>query len=180
MKNEDLLAILNDTEMDATSKAAKIQALNGADRTADKTKYESQIAALKQENDDYKTKQTEYEENASKYADYEELKKFKVESLAKEEKAQQVAYLKAQGAIHPELLVGQVDWSKATYNNDKSTYEGIDDAIKGLKETYKGAFKDTNYNPTQPEGGDPSHKDLTGVEKAFLANNPDLTINDIR
>lgn len=173
MKNEDLRAILENGDLSVEEKTSKIQALNGVDVNAEKDKNANEIAKLKEQVATLNT-------NASKYADYDELKEFKAKALEKEEENRKIDFLKSQGCKYPELFVGKVDFSKAKYNEDKKTYEGLDDALKGLKDGYKAMFDDAKPSAQiiEPGSGGSSAEKMSGVEKAFYKNNPDLMPKD--
>ena len=117
----------------------------------DYQKMKSDYDTLKQEYDDFKAKEVNLK-------DYEELKQFKADSLAKIENDKKVAFLKSQGCKHPDLIMGKVDFSKATYDEESKTYKGLDDAIKGLKETYSDVFEQgmKRLDPTPTPADNPS------------------------
>lgn len=175
MKTEDLKAILENAELSIEEKTSKIQALNGVDVNTEKEKNAGEIAKLKEQVSTQTAKIKEMDTNASKYADYEELKEFKAKALEKEEENRKIDFLKSQGCKYPELFVGKVDFTKGKYNEDKKTYEGLDDALKGLKDGYKGMFENKpgaqSINPGTDKG---SNDDMSGVEKAFYEANPHL------
>lgn len=175
MKTEDLKKILENGDLSVEEKASKIQALNGIDVNAEKDKNASKIAKLEEQVTTLTTKNSELTTEASKYADYEELKEFKAKAQEKEEEGRKIDFLKAQGCKYPELFVGKVDFTKGKYNEDKKTFEGLDDAVKGLKDGYKGMFEvkqgSQSINPGTDKG---SNDDMSGVEKAFYKANPHL------
>ena len=179
MKQQDLRAILEDAELSIEDKMAKIQAINGQDVGAAKSKSQDEIATLTQQLEELKTKNTELESNASKYSDYEELLNFKNGVIEKEMKQQRVDFLKGQGAKHPDLFIDKIDWDKLTYNEETKKFEGenLEECIKGLKDTYSDLFENTspvvvNVNPSTN-----STQELSGVEAAFYKLNPQLMPN---
>ena len=95
---------------------------------------------LKSENEELKKKIEGFE-------DYDELKQFKEESVAREEKQTKIDYLKSVGCKHPELFVDKVDFTKGKYNAEKKTYEGLDDGVKVVKEQYKDMFENNDSKP---------------------------------
>jgi len=152
---------------------------NGKDINLAKQNVDDDFAKLKAENETLKTSQTELTAKVDSYKDYDELKKFKAEYEANQEKTQKSEYLKSIGCKHPDLFLNQIDWSKASYDNDKKTYVGLDDAIKGLKETYKDMFEAENkgnpnlYNPNLNRGQNPAQ---SGLIQRALERNPNLKI----
>lgn len=175
MKTEDLKAILEDGDLSLEEKTSKIQALNGVDVNAEKEKNASKIAKLEEQVTTLTNKNSELTTEASKYADYEELKEFKAKAQEKEEENRKIDFLKAQGCKYPELFAGKVDFTKGKYNDEKKTFEGLDDAVKGLKDSYKAMFEVKPGNPSINPGTDKgSNEEMSGVEKAFYNNNPDL------
>lgn len=175
MKTEDLKAVLEDGKLSTEEKMSKIQAMNGVDINAEKDKQASEITKLKEQVSTLTTKNQELTTDASKYKDYEELKKFKTDTLAREEESRKTEFLKAQGCKHPELFVERFDFSKAKYNEEKKTYEGLDEDIKGAREKYKDMFTvKPGVQVINPSGGGNSNDQLSGVEKAFYEANPHL------
>lgn len=132
-----------------------VMAQNGADINGLKEELENskkantdQLTALQEETKTLKAQ-------VAGYKDYEELKKFKEETIEKAENDKKISFLKSQGCKYPDLIMGKVDFSKATYDEESKTYKGLDDAIKGLKTSYVDAFeKTTNKIPVQsnPQG----------------------------
>ena len=117
-----------------------VMAQNGNDLNTLKSKLE---ASKSKYADDMKSKDEAirgYEEKIKGYADYEDLKKFKVDTEANTEKSKRIEFLKSKGCKHPELIMPQLDFDKASYDDEKKTYVGLDDAIKGLKSSYKDLF----------------------------------------
>lgn len=117
-----------------------VMAQNGNDLNTLKSELEATKGKYA---DDMKSKDDAikgYEEKIKGYADYEDLKKFKADTEANAEKSKRIDFLKSQGCKHPELIMSQLDFEKASYDEGKKTYTGLDDAIKGLKNNYKDLF----------------------------------------
>ena len=104
----------------------------------------------------------------------EELKQFKEQVVVQKENERKIEYLKSIKCKHPDLFVDKLDWTKATYNEEKKTYEGLDDSLKGIKEQYKDMFEINQQVVIEPTNGGSSAANLTGVEKAFYDLNPEL------
>lgn len=144
MKREDLKAKMLEAGV-ADDKLSGlldyVMAQNGAEINA----LKEEITAAKGVNDE--TIKSLKEENASLkskidgYKDYEDLKKFKEDSIANAENEKRVNFLKDNGCKHPDLVMSKLDFSKAKYDDEKKTYTGLDEDIKGLKESYKDLFE---------------------------------------
>ena len=137
-----------------------VMAQNGNDLNTLKSELE---ASKSKYADDMKSKDEAirgYEDKIKGYADYEDLKKFKADTEDNAEKSKRIDFLKSQGCKHPELIMTQLDFEKASYDNDKKTYTGLDDAIKGLKSSYKDLFVEAGTQQVQvnpqpnPSGSD--------------------------
>ena len=117
-----------------------VMAQNGADLNTLKSENET----LKGKYDtDIKAKDDAikgYEEKMKVFSDYEELKKFKADTQANAEKSKRIDFLKSQGCKHPELIMTQLDFDKASYDEEKKVYTGLDDTLKTLKGQYKDLF----------------------------------------
>ncbi len=114
---------------------SKIMEENGNDIENAKKPLQTKIDSLTAANTELTTKNDSYK-------DYEELKKFKEEALAKEEQQTKLDFLKSKGCKHPELFVDRVDFSKGKYNAEKKTYEGLDEALTGVKTDYAEMFEE--------------------------------------
>jgi len=117
-----------------------VMAQNGADVNALKSELETLKGKYA---DDTKAKDEVikgYEDKLKGFSDYDDLKKFKADTEANAEKSKRVEFLKAQGCKHPELIMTQLDFEKASYDEEKKTYTGLDDSIKALKTNYKDLF----------------------------------------
>ena len=145
----------------------------------EKEEKEKENAKLKAENETLKQEKTELSARVDTYKDYDALKKFKADYEANQEKTQKSEYLKSIGCKHPDLFLNQIDWSKASYDNEKKTYVGLDDAIKGLKENYKDMFEAEQkgnpnlYNPNLNRGQGQAQ---SGLIQRALERNPNLKI----
>ena len=161
MKREDLKAKMLEAGV-ADDKLSGlldyVMAQNGAEINA----LKEEITAAKGVNDE--TIKSLKEENASLkskidgYKDYEDLKKFKEDSIANAENEKRVNFLKDNGCKHPDLVMSKLDFSKAKYDDEKKTYTGLDEDIKSLKGTYADLFEQKGtqqLNPDQqPKSGD--------------------------
>ena len=118
-----------------------IMDVNGKDVNLAKNTADEEFAKLKAENEALLKDKTELSAKIDTYKDYDLLKQFKADSDAKAEKQQKADYLKSIGCKHPDLFENQIDWSKASYDQEKKTYTGLDEVVKGLKESYKDMFE---------------------------------------
>ncbi len=123
---------------------------NGKDINTAKNTAEDEFEKIKAENEALKKDKADLTTKIDGYKDYDLLKQFKAESDAKTEKQNRVDYLKSLGCKHPDLFEKQIDWSKASYDQEKKTYNGLDDTLKGLKESYADMFESKPSQPTQP------------------------------
>lgn len=127
-----------------------IMASNGADVQSlkdelEKTKASSTEATSKHE-EEVKTLKTQL----AGYKDYEDLKKFKEETLEKAENSKKSEFLKGVGCKHPDLMMSKLDFSKATYDEEKKTYTGLDDDVKTLKVSYSDLFEEQAADRVDP------------------------------
>lgn len=176
MKRADLKAKMEKLGMEVNNELIDfILDENGKDIEASKKTNSSELAKLQEEVETLKTKNEELTTNASKYKDYEDLKKFKETSLAKEEENRKIEFLKSNGCKHPDLFVSKIDFTKGKYNDEKKTYEGLDESLKNVRETYKDMFDlKPGAQILNPSGGHSSAEQMSGVEAAFYKNNPSL------
>lgn len=120
---------------------------NGNDINKAKAEAETSLESAKTELESVKKSNTDLQEKLNGFSDYEDLKKFKAESLEKEVKQQRSDFLKSVGCKHPELFIKEIDWEKASYDQDKKVFTGIEDTLKSLKDTYKDMFVTEKGNP---------------------------------
>lgn len=161
MKREDLKTRLTNAGIaeDKLSEVVDyIMSQNGADVnslreeiTTLKATHEKELKAVQDESASLKTR-------VEAYKDYEDLKKFKEETIEKAENSKKVEFLKSQGCKYPDLVISKIDFSKAEYDEAGKTYKGLDDAIKGLKTSYAGMFDGEvqRANPTPTASDNPS------------------------
>ena len=140
MKTTKLKEILGNEELTLEDKVAQIMALNGQDVNAAKESSSSRVEELETEVATLKAKNSELETNVSKYKDYDELAKFKTDTLAEKENNQKKSYLESLGFKRPDLFFDKVDWSKAKYDEGKKAYTGID--VDSLKKTYSDLYSE--------------------------------------
>ena len=152
MKREDLKKQL----VDAGVAEDKINALvdyvmsqNGNDLNTLKSELEQVKSSHEKEVETLKAQNSELSTKIDGYKDYEDLKQFKADTIANQEKSKRVDFLKSQGCKHPELIMAQIDFEKASYDDDKKTYIGLDDSIKGLKNTYSDLFVEAGTQQVQ-------------------------------
>ena len=175
MKRNDLKAKMQELGLEVNNDLIDfIMAQNGVDIETLKTTHANELQTLQSQLSEANEKLTQVEANKSQYADYDELKKFKEDAMLQVENNQKLEYLKAIKCKHPELFIDKFDWTKATYNAEKKTYEGLDEQLKSHRETYKDMFEVVEPQIVNPNGGSNTNETLTGVEKAFYDRNPDL------
>ncbi len=163
MKREDLKKQL----VDAGVAEDKINALvdyvmsqNGNDLNTLKSELEQVKSSHEKEVETLKAQNSELSTKIDGYKDYEDLKKFKADTEANAEKSKRIDFLKSQGCKHPELIMSQIDFDKASYDESKKTYTGLDDSIKQLKSSYKDLFVEAGTQQVQlnpqpnPSGSD--------------------------
>ena len=129
-----------------------VMAQNGADIQSLKTEkeslkasYDENLKKLQDENKGFKTQ-------LDGYKDYEDLKKFKEDTIANAENEKRTNFLKAQGCKHPDLISSKLDFSKATWDEEKKTYTGLDEDIKSLKGSYADLFETKGTQQITPDG----------------------------
>ena len=139
MKTKDLKELgLTDDQIDAIMKINGQDVNNARNGALEEAKEkDSKITALETEN-------AKLKEDAKQYGDYADLKKFKEDAIANQEKQQKLDYLKSLGCKHPELFIDKVDFTKGKYDADKKAYSGLDDDIKSVKEQYAEMFEENN------------------------------------
>lgn len=151
-----------------------IMTQNGIDIETLKTNHSNELQSLETQLSEAKQQLTQAEAEKSQYADYDELKKFKENALIVEENSKKTDYLKAIKCKHPELFIDKFDWSKATFNEEKKTYEGLDEQVKSFQKQYASMFEIDNQQVINPSGAGSTNENLTGVEKQFYQLNPNL------
>lgn len=142
MKTNKLKEILANEELSIEEKMAQIMALNGQDVNVAKEVQSVRVQELEAEVADLKAKNTELTSKQEGYKDYEDLKKFKTDTLAEKENNQKMAYLEKVGFKRTDLFYDKVDWSKAKYDEAKKEYTGVD--VEGLKQTYADLYSDSS------------------------------------
>lgn len=175
MKRADLKAKMQELGIEVNDDLINyVMTQNGVDIESLKTTHANELQTLQTELSSVKEELTQAKAKESQYADYEELKQFKTDTLLKVENEQKIGYLKEIKCKYPELFVDKFDWTKATYNQEKKTYEGLEEQIKKVQEQYAGMFDVQQQQIIDSKGGGTTITNLTGVEKAFYDLNPDL------
>ena len=175
MKRADLKAKMQELGLEVNDEFINyIMTQNGVDIESLKTTHANELQTLQSEFSSVKDDLTQAKAKESQYADYEELKQFKTDTLLKVENEQKIGYLKEIKCKYPELFVDKFDWTKATYNQEKKTYEGLEEQIKKVQEQYAGMFDVQQQQIIDSKGGGNTITNLTGVEKHFYELNPDL------
>jgi len=140
MKRDELKAL----GIEDASIIDKIMELNGNDVNKAKATLQVQVEGLTKERDTFKANSEEFEKKlndaSTKYKDYDSLVKFKADTEAKVESTKRIDFLKSKGCKHPDLFESKLDFTKGTYNDNTKTYEGLDDAVKALQESYSDMF----------------------------------------
>lgn len=153
MKREDLrtkLVAAGVSEENLASVVDYIMAANGADVESLKKENETLKASHKEALETIQEENKTLKTQVGNYKDYEELKKFKADTLEKAETSKKMEFLKAQGCKHPDLIMGKLDFTKGTYDEEKKTYTGLDDDVKGLREAYGDLFEQTGTQKITP------------------------------
>ena len=175
MKRADLKAKMQELGLEVNDEFINyIMTQNGVDIESLKNNHTNELQTLQTELSSVKEQLTQAKAKESQYADYEELKQFKTDTLLKVENEQKIGYLKEIKCKYPELFVDKFDWTKATYNQEKKTYEGLEEQIKKVQEQYAGMFDVQQQQIIDSKGGGNTITNLTGVEKHFYELNPDL------
>lgn len=175
MKRADLKAKMQELGLEVNDDFINyIMTQNGVDIESLKNNHANELQTLQTELSSVKEELTQAKAKESQYADYEELKQFKTDTLLKVENEQKIGYLKEIKCKYPELFVDKFDWTKATYNQEKKTYEGLEEQIKKVQEQYAGMFDVQQQQIIDSKGGGNTITNLTGVEKHFYELNPDL------
>ena len=175
MKRADLKAKMQELGLEVNDEFINyIMTQNGVDIESLKNNHANELQTLQNDLNGVKEELTQAKAKESQYADYEELKQFKTDTLLKVENEQKIGYLKEIKCKYPELFVDKFDWTKATYNQEKKTYEGLEEQVKNLQEQYSGMFDVQQQQIIDSKGGGNTITNLTGVEKHFYELNPDL------
>ena len=175
MKRADLKAKMQELGLEVNNDLIDfVMAQNGVDIETLKANHTNELQTLESQLSEAKEQLTQLEADKSKFADYDELKKFKEDALIKVENDQKLEYLKSIKCKHPELFIDKFDWTKATFNEEKKTYEGLDDQVKSYQEQYGGMFEVVQQQVIEPNGGSNTQQTMTGVEKQFYQLNPSL------
>ena len=175
MKREDLKKQLVDAgvaEDKINSLVDYVMSQNGADLNTLKSENEALKTSHSKEVETLKAQYSELASKVESYKDYEELKKFKSDTIANQENSKRVEFLKAQGCKHPDLIMAKIDFDKVSYDEEKKTYVGLDEALKNLKTNYADLFesKGTQQVDTNPK---PNNQGSSFYEE-YKKNNPDL------
>lgn len=175
MKRADLKAKMQELGLEVNDEFINyVMTQNGVDIESLKNNHANELQTLQNDLNGVKEELTQAKAKESQYADYEELKQFKTDTLLKVENEQKIGYLKEIKCKYPELFVDKFDWTKATYNQEKKTYEGLEEQIKKVQEQYSGMFDVQQQQIIDSKGGGNTITNLTGVEKHFYELNPDL------
>lgn len=162
---EDKLSAVVDYVM--AQNGAEINALKEENKALKDTNAES-MKTIEEENKTLKSQ-------ISGYKDYEDLKKFKEDTIAKAENDKRINFLKAQGCKHPDLVMQKLDFSKAKYDDEKNTYTGLDDDMKGLKDSYKDLFEVQGTQQPNQINNTPKSTDSDFMTR-FKAEHPELDL----
>lgn len=175
MKREDLrtkLVAAGVSEENLASVVDYIMAANGADVESLKKENETLKASHKEALEAIQEENKTLKNQVSGYKDYEELKKFKADTLEKAETSKKIEFLKANGCKHPDLIMSKLDFTKGTYDEEKKTYTGLDDDVKGLREAYGDLFEQTGTQKIPPANQGQSSN--TFLDQ-YLKENPTMT-----
>lgn len=119
---------------------AYIMAENGTDVNNAKSKSAEEVEELKNQVAELSNKNAELTKS---YKDYDELKKFKDDTILAQEEGQKLDFLKVMKVKEPyqKMVMGQIDWSKGTFDKEKKTYTGLDEQFKNSREQYKDLYE---------------------------------------
>lgn len=155
----------------------KIMDENGKDINTAKATLQAEIDKQKGDIEAHKSQaadwQAKYDTISQAHKDYDVLKKFHDDAIAKQTEQRHAEWLKGRGCKHPELFVNQIDWSKATYDEDKKDYAGLDVTIKNFKNNYADMFEQEGAQTVNPAQGNPASPD-SGFMERYKAENPDM------
>ena len=149
-----------------------IMAQNGAELNSlkaeletTKTNYNDQIKGKDALIKDFQTK-------VDGFKDYEELKQFKADTLAKAENTKRVEFLKANGCKHPDLMMSKIDFSKAQYDEEKNTFVGLEADMQELKKNYVDLFESGKMQQITPNVAPQNGQDP--FMDAYLKEHPEM------
>ena len=175
MKREDLKKQFTEAgvpEDKIASLVDYVMSQNGAEINSLKSENEALKTSNAKEVETLKAQNSELASKVESYKDYEDLKKFKSDTIANQENAKRVEFLKAQGCKHPDLIMAKLDFEKASYDDDKKTYVGLDDSIKNLKTNYADLFEAQGTQQIEPNPK-PNQTGSSFYEE-YKKNNPEL------
>lgn len=175
MKREDLKKQLVDAgvaEDKINGIVDYVMSQNGADLNTLKSENEQLKSSHSKEVETLKAQNSELASKVESYKDYEDLKKFKSDTIANQENSKRIEFLKAQGCKHPDLIMAKLDFEKASYDEEKKTYVGLDDSLKTLKTSYSDLFEKegTQQIPTNPT----PNKTGSDFYEEYKRNHPEL------
>lgn len=176
MRQKDLTDILENKDLSTAEKAAKIQALNGIDVNAAKDLVKEEYQASQTEIEELKNKNKDLKASLDSYKDYDELKKFKEDILAKEDKQRKIEFLKSDAvkakSNYIDLLLDKIDWSKGKYDEEKKTFTGLEADINDSKTIYADLFESENKSASFAFSGADSNGGVAKPDNAdTLMNN---------
>ena len=161
MKREDLktkLTAAGVAEDKLSEVVDYIMAANGADINGLKEELSNTNTKHAEELKKFQDESKALKAQVEGYKDYEDLKKFKADTIEKAEMNKKVEFLKAQGCKHPDLVLGKIDFTNAEYDEESKTYKGLDEAVNGLKNTYGDLFEQSGnrVDPIPAKADSPS------------------------
>ena len=168
MKTKDLKTILGNEELTLEDKIAQIMALNGQDVNAAKEYSNTRVQELETENAELKAAKKDLETKASNYKDYDDLVKFKNDTLSEKENNQKKSYLESLGFKRADLFLDKVDWSKAKYDEAKKEYTGVD--VETLKKTYADLYSEPSNHGQIKFGNVGNNKNETPNPNSSMNN----------
>ena len=180
MKRQDLKAKMNELGVEVNDELIDfIMQSNGADINQAKSAAISENETLNNKISELTKKNEELTSKVDQVKDYEELVKFKTDTLAKETEKSKSEFLKSKGIKHPELLMNSINWDSLNYNADKKTFEGegLEDTFNQLKEKYSDMFVNEEKQTQQTYSivdEESKYDGMDGVERAFFERNPKL------
>ena len=149
-----------------------VMGANGADLNTLKSENEQLKSSHEKEVETLKAQNSELASKVESYKDYEDLKKFKSDTIANQENNKRIDFLKAQGCKHPDLIMAKIDFEKVSYDEEKKTYVGLDETLKNLKSNYADLFEKTGTQ--QVETNTQPNKTGSDFYEEYKKNNPEL------